>query len=132
MLMAVIEGLAVLGERDEAAKLYPLALEAIDTGGLTSWFVGSLHTFAGTAATAGGQWDAAEEHYEKALRLAHELPVVIAQPEVRRWYARMLTDRDSPGDRDKARELLTEAITMYRHIGMPKHVEMAEVILSEL
>ena len=35
------------------------------------------------------------------------------------------------GDRDKARELLTEAVAMYRKIGMPKHVEMAEALLSE-
>jgi hypothetical protein len=42
------------------------------------------------------------------------------------WYARMLIHRDAPGDRHKARQLLTEAITMYRQIGMPKHVQMAE------
>jgi len=53
-------------------------------------------------------------------------------PDVRRWYARMLLDRDAPGDRDKARELLTEAIAMYRGIGMPKHVEMAETLLREV
>ncbi len=40
--------------------------------------------------------------------------------------------RDGPGDRDKARELLTEAIAMYRQIGMPKHVEMAEAMLGEV
>jgi len=44
----------------------------------------------------------------------------------------MLIDRDGPGDRDKARELLTEAIEMYRRIGMPKHVEMAETLLGEV
>jgi hypothetical protein len=54
------------------------------------------------------------------------------QPEVRRWYARMLIDRNAPGDRDKARELLTEAIAMYRRIGMPKHIEMAEALLGEV
>ena len=55
----------------------------------------------------------------------------VEQPEVRRWYARMLIDRDAPGDRAKARELLTEAIAMYRRIGMPKHVEMAEALLGQ-
>ncbi len=84
------------------------------------------------AAAAGEQWEKAEQHYLTAQRLAHELPVVIAQPEVRRWYARMLIDRDAPGDRDKARELLTEAVAMYRQIGMPKHLEMAEAVLREL
>ena len=35
-------------------------------------------------------------------------------------------------DLAKARELLTEAIAMYRQIGMPKHVEMAEALLGEV
>ena len=73
----------------------------------------------------------AAEHYQTALRQAHELPVVIEQPEVRRWYASMLIDRDASGDRDKARELLNESITMYRRLGMPKHVEMAEALLGQ-
>jgi len=67
-----------------------------------------------------------------ALRQAHELPVVVEQPEVRRWYARMLIDRDRPGNRDKARDLPREAIAMYRRIGMPKHIEMAEALLGEV
>ena len=62
---------------------------------------------------------------------AEELPQRLEQPEVRRWYARMLIDRDAPGDREKARQLLEEAIAMYRQIGMPKHVEMAEGMLGE-
>ena len=37
-----------------------------------------------------------------------------------------------PGDRENARELLTEAIAMYRQIGMPKHVGMAEALLREM
>jgi tetratricopeptide (TPR) repeat protein len=133
MLLGMVEGLAVLGERDEAARLYPLVLEAIDTGTLTRYPDGRLlQSIAGMAATAGGHRDEAEEHYRTALRQAHELPAVIEQPEVRRWYARMLIDRDAPGDRDKARELLTEAIAMYRRIGMPRHVEMAQALLSQL
>jgi len=132
MLFGVVEGLAVLAERDEAAQLYPLVLEGVDTGTLMRWPDGRLlQSVAGMAAAAGKQWDKAEEHYQNALRQAHELPVVIEQPEVRRWYARMLIDRDAPGDRDKARELLTEAIAMYRRIGMPKHIEMAEALLRE-
>jgi tetratricopeptide (TPR) repeat protein len=133
MLVAAVEGLAILNEREEASKLYPLVGEAIDTRALLRGpEVGLLQTVAGMAASAGRQWEKAEEHFQTALRQAHELPVVIEQPEVRRWYARMLIDRDQPGDRDKARELLTEAIAMYRRIGMPKHVEMAEAMLGEV
>jgi tetratricopeptide (TPR) repeat protein len=133
MLLAAVEGLAVLGEREEAAKLYPLVAEAIDTRALLIEFgAGLLQTAAGIAAAAGRQWNKAEEHYQTALRQAHEIPVVMEQPEVRRWYARMLIDRNAPGDRDKARQLLAEAIAMYRHIGMPKHLDMAEALLGEL
>ncbi len=31
-----------------------------------------------------------------------------------------------------ARELLADAVAMYRQIGMPKHVEMAEAILRKV
>ena len=43
----------------------------------------------------------------------------------------MLLDRDAAGDRETGRRLLTEAIEMYRRIGMPKHLEMAEALLAE-
>ena len=133
LLLAAVEGLALLGERQQAAELYGLVLDAVDTGCVTGTYADRLlQTMAGIAAACGEQWTHAEQHYQTALRQAHELPIVIAQPDVRRWYARMLIDRDGPGDRDKARDLLTEAIAMYTKIGMPKHIEMAETMLSEV
>ncbi len=84
-----------------------------------------------TPTGAGGNWAKAEEHFQTALRRAEEMPNIIEQPEARRFYASMLLDRDTPEDREKARQLLTEAIEMYRRIGMPKHVEMAEALLRE-
>ena len=44
----------------------------------------------------------------------------------------MLITRNGPGDRDKAFRLLTEAVALYRGIGMPKHLEMAEALLGKL
>ena len=38
----------------------------------------------------------------------------------------MLIDRNGPGDHDKARTMLREALDMYQAIGMPKNVEMVE------
>ena len=121
----------LLGQADAAASLYPLVLEALDTGTVTEFqTMELLQTTAGTAASAGGQWGAAEEHYRGALQQAHELPHRVAQPEVRRWYARMLLDRMDSGDRDAARTLLGEAVEMYQQIGMPRHVEMVTVLLK--
>ena len=132
VLLTAVEGLAVVGEKAEAAKLYPVALEAIQTGALFRPYDSRLlDTVAGIAATCGGKWAEAEDHFRTALRRTEELPHIIEQPEVRRFYARMLLDRNSPGDRDKARQLLTEAIEIYRRLGMPKHIEMAEALLRE-
>ena len=63
-------------------------------------------------------WDDAEAHFEHALQQADEMPHRVEQPEVRRWCARMLLDRGDPGDRERARTLLTEARAAYEEIGM--------------
>ena len=131
-LVNVVEGLATLGQSGAAADLYPLVLKGLEKGVIISWQLRLWQMVAGIAASCGGQWDAAQDHFETALRQAHELPHKIAQPEVRRWYARMLLDRDEAGDREKARVLLGEATEMYRTIGMPKHVEMAEKLSAHL
>jgi len=132
VLFCAVEALAILGEKAEAARLYPLIQEGMKTGILFRGFdLRLLDTLAGIAAGAGGKWAQAEEHFRTALRRAEELPHVIEQPEARRFYARMLLDRNAPGDRETARRLLTEAVEMYRRIGMPKHVELAEALLRE-
>ena len=131
-LLNVVEGRAILGERAAAAALYPLVAEGLGTGAVMSRHSRLWQIVAGIAASCGKQWDAAHEHFETALRQAHELPHKIAQPETRRWYAQMLLDRNTAGDRDKARTLLGEAVEMYRTIGMPKHLEMTERMLKEL
>ena len=84
------------------------------------------------AAGSGRQWEQAETHYQTALTQAHEIPFRSEQPEVRRWYAQMLMDRNATGDRDKARTMLTEAVEMYDQIGMPRHIEMAKDALKDL
>ncbi|MDO8614335.1 MAG: hypothetical protein Q7T33_01185 [Dehalococcoidia bacterium] len=97
--------MTVLDEARDAAKLYPIVLEVVDTGLAVHFAYGLSEKAAGIAAAAGAQWEKAEEHYRMAMRQAQELPHKIEQPEVRRWYTRMLIDRDGPGDCDKAREL---------------------------
>ena len=44
----------------------------------------------------------------------------------------MLIERSASGDREKARELLSDAIAGYRSIGMPLHLEMAKDLAAKL
>lgn len=121
----------MLEERDQAAQLYELVFGCMKTGAVVSVScAGLIQTSAGIAAACGEQWEKAEQHFETALRQAHEVPHRIEQPAVRRWQAWMLLSCDEPGDRERAREMLTEAIGMYREIGTPKHLDIAETMLA--
>ena len=130
-LQCAVHGLALLGRWEEAGRLYPLTLACVDTGALLiNYSFELIQKTAGIAAACGGQWQEAEHHYQTALRQTEDIPHKIEQPEVRRWYAQMLRDRNAPGDRDKARPMLGEAVEMYGAIGMPRHLEMAKGLLK--
>lgn len=130
VLLASVESAALLGRRGQAAAPYPLVRQSMANGAVTPWCNGMVEKAAGIAATAGRDWRQAQEHFENALRTAHEIPHRVEQPEVRRCYARMLLDRDGPGDRERARTLLAEARAAYEEIGMPKHLEMVDALLA--
>ena len=131
MLALVIEGLVILGEQLQAAQLYPLARELIGTGAVVQhWPI--LHftqTIAGIAAAAGHQWKAAEDHFQIAMQQAESFPNILEQAEIRRFHAMMLLDSAAPGDRDRAKTLLREALETYSQIGMPRHTEITQTIL---
>ncbi|MGI8927304.1 MAG: ATP-binding protein [Tepidiformaceae bacterium] len=121
------EALATVGRDDEAAAFLDLWEQATDAGQVVEVaFPVLVARLAGIAAASGRRWDVAVEHFETALRQAQEIPFIVEQPEVRRSYADMLIERGAPGDVEKARQLLAEAIGMYRTIGMPRHIELAE------
>jgi predicted ATPase len=131
MLALVIEGLSMLGEQSQAGQLYPLAREFVSTGAVVLLpFCRFTQTVAGIAAAAARHWEAAEEHFQIAMQQAESYPYLLEQAEIRRFYSMMLMDRAAPGDREKARTLLREALESYTQIGMPRHVEMARALLD--
>ena len=129
LLLAAVEGLCILGQRSQAAELYPAVQHSLEGGAVVSLDGRRLlETVAGMAAAAGGDWRSAESHYESALGQAQQIPFRSEQAEARRCYAQMLLDRDRSGDRERARTLLAEAVDLYTQIGMPRHVEMARAL----
>ncbi len=133
MLALVIEGLVMLGEHSQGGQLYPLVCELIGTGPVVLWPIFRFtQTIAGAAAAAARQWDAAEEHYQIAMQHAESFPNVLEQAEIRRFHAMMLLDRAAPGDREKARRLLDNALETYTYIGMPRHIEMTQALLDRV
>jgi tetratricopeptide (TPR) repeat protein len=133
-LHAAVEGLFILGRREEAAALYDAVVATRRTGSLFAnvYFRRLTQTVAGIAAHAGGRFDRAGVHFEEALRQAAELPMVLEGAEARRFYAGMLAERDAPGDRERARQLLEEALETYRSVGTVRHADLAESMLKAL
>jgi hypothetical protein len=88
-----------------------------------------VRTRAAVAATAGGCWEAAERHFAVSEEHAMHMKNRLEQTELRRLRARMLLDRDDPGDRALAAELLREALIDYRKFGMPSYAAETERML---
>jgi hypothetical protein len=123
MLLGFVEALALAGRRDEVAALRPLLEEALV---LDDWiaFDGRLvASRAAIAAAAARDFDAAERHFATALATAEALGNRIEQVDLGAWRARMLEDRDGPGDREAAAALAAEVTARYRELGLrlPRH-----------
>jgi predicted ATPase/class 3 adenylate cyclase len=129
------ETCAYLHDAQRAAALYELLLPYAERTVVALYAhtcCGSASRHLGLLAATMSRWEEAAQHFEEALKMNAKTGARPYLAHTQQDYARMLIDRDGPGDRDKAFRLLTEAIAMYREIGMPKHVEMAEALLREL
>jgi hypothetical protein len=132
LLTHAVEGLHVLGEHSRAGDLYPVMAECIERTAVVCliYFDGRLlQRAAGIAAHSAGRFDDAERHFRTALRQAADLPHLPEQAHTNRFYARMLIDRDSPGDRTEAARLAARAGELYRRMGMPRHLAMVENLI---
>jgi class 3 adenylate cyclase/tetratricopeptide (TPR) repeat protein len=130
MLLFGVEAFAILGRREEAAALYPHVVEHARQNRARVWDLAPVERIAAMAAACAGDFDAAERHFDAGASQAEAWPHIVEQAEGRRWRAWMLRLRDGPGDRERAAELLSEAIERYRQRGMPKHVELAQAMLT--
>jgi len=131
MLLFWVESAVMLGEHERAAQQYESVVDLLRRDAVTCYFPRLIERIAGIAAMAGEQYDKAQKHFEASLERAKELTFVSELGDTRRWHAMMLLQRQAPGDRDVAVTLLREAIAAYKKHGMPKHEEMAQVLLDE-
>jgi DNA-binding SARP family transcriptional activator/tetratricopeptide (TPR) repeat protein len=126
--LSILAEVAVyLHDRDRAAVLHRLLapyarVHAMAAGEAP---LGPVARYLGILATTTSRWDEAARHFEDAI-------VINARIGARPWlahtqhdYARMLLERDQPGDHERARELLAEAVSTYRDLGMDSWVEAA-------
>lgn len=131
MAVAGAEAWTVIGQRAEAAALYPQITDTLAHGTLIAWNdLRLLATAAGISAAAGGNWQLAETHFAQAVQQADTLPHHLEQPEARRLWAQALLQRGDRADVDRARPLLERALDGYRRLGMPRHAALTEIHLA--
>jgi eukaryotic-like serine/threonine-protein kinase len=111
---------SALGESEHSSRLYALLLPYAGRNALChpGSALGSVSRYLGIAATTLARWSDAEPHFEDALAANARMGARPWLAHTQDDYARMLLERDDPGDRDKAQELLAAALATYRELGM--------------
>jgi tetratricopeptide (TPR) repeat protein len=133
-MTSAVLGLAVLGRRDEAAAFSAAATALAATGVRRLPVAGgpAIETIAGIAAGCARVWDAAEAFFERALVRAETMAMRPEASHARIWYADMLRHRDSPGDRERARVLCDEALSVAASIGAVLYERQAQDVRATL
>jgi DNA-binding SARP family transcriptional activator len=114
---------ALLRDIHSAAVLYRLlipwaAYNAADPG---EGIRGSVSRYLGLLATTAERWAEAEGHFEEALAMNAKMGALPWLALTREDYGRMLLARAGPDDRHRAAQLLDQARSMFRQLGMKSY-----------
>ena len=111
---------ALLGDADSAPVLYRLLVPwgAFNADDYPEGVRGSVSRYLGLLAKGTDRRDEAASHFEDALAINERMGARPWLARTQNDYARTLFDRDDPGDRERAQELLDQALATYRELGM--------------
>ena len=126
---------AYLQDMEAAAVLYPQLLPVAEQVGAIIIFLnchGSLHFPAGLLASCLRHWEEAERHFEDALATNERLEARPWVVRTHRGWAAMLLDRDAPGDRARATELIAAGRAEAEHLGMAREIVRFERLTERL
>jgi DNA-binding SARP family transcriptional activator len=121
------EASALLGDTAAAAALYRLLLPwaALNAADPVEGIRGSVSRYLGILATTTKHWKQAERHFEDAAAMNEGMGARPWVAHTQHDYARMLSARDETSDRERALELIAEAVTTYRELGMKSWAKAA-------
>jgi len=91
---------------------------------------GAVSRYLGILASALGRFDDAVCHFEHALALNARMGARPWLAHTRHDYARMLLARGEAADRERAQDLLDQALVTYRALGMGSHEARASAAVS--
>jgi DNA-binding SARP family transcriptional activator len=126
-LSSLAEASAYLGDTRRATTLYTLLRPHADRLVTCSLELstGPVSRYLGLLASTLTRWDDAVQHFEDALAISERIHAHPWIAHTQDDYARMLLARGSPGDRERAEELLAAALTGYTELGMTSYAARA-------
>jgi tetratricopeptide (TPR) repeat protein len=92
--------------------------------------LGAVARFLGQLAMTLSRWDEAEVHFTAAVQRNTLLGARPVLAQTQRQYAVMLLARQWPGDREKAMELLHQALTVGQELAMDEHLQRVYTLLE--
>ena len=92
--------------------------------------VGTVAHYLGLLATTLGRFDEAEERFTAAAATHERIDAPTWLARTRLEWARMLLDRRGAGDAERARELLAQALTTARELGLGNVERRAAALLG--
>jgi DNA-binding CsgD family transcriptional regulator/tetratricopeptide (TPR) repeat protein len=120
-LTYLTDACSALGDAEVAERLYPELApyrgSSVMIGHLVSCY-GAADRYLGMLATAMGEWELAEEHFEAAGALNRELGARTWLAHTAYEHGRMLLLRGGDGDTARAGTLLEESVGLAQAIGM--------------
>jgi hypothetical protein len=125
---------AYLRAADAAVVVYPQLLPVADQVGTVGFAgcYGSIHYPAGLLASCLYRWEEAERHFEGALAMNERLEARPWVVRTRRGWAAMLLDRDAPGDRERAAELIAAGRAEAEQLGMARELVRFERLAERM
>ncbi|HET9477600.1 MAG TPA: AAA family ATPase [Dehalococcoidia bacterium] len=123
-----------VGDHPRAASLYRQLLPFADRNVVMGYAIvcaGSVFRSLGVLAATMRQWGDAEAHFDKALRMNERMGARTWLAWTQYEYARMLAERDTPGDVKRASCLLGQALRCARELQMgPLEARILALTLS--
>jgi DNA-binding SARP family transcriptional activator/class 3 adenylate cyclase len=134
--LASLSGLSdvvtLLGDTPRAQQLYRLLLPYADRclviGAVLC--LGSASRPLGLLATTLSRYEQAVWHFEQALKMNTQIRAPLWVAHTQHDYARMLLLRNRPGDQEKARELLTQALAAADQLDLKALANKAQRLLA--
>jgi tetratricopeptide (TPR) repeat protein len=111
---------AYLRDERSARVLYPLLLpwRAFNAADVAEGIRGSVHRYLGLLAKTIGRFDGAIRHFDAALEMNERMGAWPWVAHTEEDAACALLERDLPGDRQRARDLLARCLTTCRELGL--------------